>query len=414
MNARIAVFAPDFPYPPHHGGRADVWRRILALRRIGCEVLLVAWHRPGPGNIPRAEEVRVVRESVADLRFYPTGRGSFEALTRLLLLFRWPSHVTSRRLSSAQRMELDETLGRFKPDIVWCEGPYPGHEARRAAGALGVSYVYRSHNIEHLYMARQTRAARQWRDRLAWRLACIGLKRFESDMLKHAEWVFDLSADDLEYWKRHGVSRISWLPPIAESALGSGQNAPPASATPADVVFVGNLTTPNNVRGIEWLVREIVPLVLTRRPATRFVIAGSNPDAHMKQLCEVPGVTLIADPPDVLPIFAGARVLVNPVRTGSGIHVKAIEMLMMPAPIVTATQGICGMPDEVKRLFRVADTAPRFAEEILDALESTEDQGAARASARRLFGVDGLATALQKVPSLLDLSASPEVDYRHK
>lgn len=412
MNVRIAVFAFDFPYPPNHGGRADIWRRIQALRHIGCEVLLVAWQRPGVDAKPRAEDVRVVRDAVTDLKLFSTRRGIIEAVTRLLLLPRWPSHVASRRLGAAQRLELDEALRRFKPDLVWCEGPYPGHEARRAAGALGISYVYRSQNIEHLYMAQQASAARNWRDRLAWHLACIGLKRFESSMLEQAEWVFDVSADDMEYWRKRGVSHISWMPPLAESALGSGRGDSPASAPRADVVFLGNLTAPNNVRGIEWLVREIVPLVLDRRPTTSFIIAGSNPGNYVRRLCEAPGVRLIANPANALSLYAGAQVLVNPVRTGSGIHVKAIEMLMMSAPIVTATQGTCGMPDEIKRLFRVADTAAQFAEEILAALQSTENQDATRASARRLFGVDGLATALLAVPSLhlLDLPSPPDVN----
>jgi hypothetical protein len=91
-------------------------------------------------------------------------------------------------------------------------------------------------------------------------------------------------------------------------------------------------------------------------------------------------------------------VLVNPVRTGSGTHVKAIEMLMTSAPIVTATQGTCGMPEPLKRLFRVADSADGFAEQVFEALESPAEHGAERSGARRLFGVDGLAQALAKLP----------------
>ena len=81
----------------------------------------------------------------------------------------------------------------FGADAVWCEGCYPGAEASRAARAAAAPLIYRSHNLEFLYMARQARAARLTRDRLAWRLACVGLRRFEQELVHRASWVFDIS-----------------------------------------------------------------------------------------------------------------------------------------------------------------------------------------------------------------------------
>jgi glycosyltransferase involved in cell wall biosynthesis len=263
-----------------------------------------------------------------------------------------------------------------------------------ASRRLQIPLVYRSHNIEHLYMRRQAEAAKTGRDRLAWTVACIGLRRFESSVIRQAGWVFDISIDDMEVWKSRGVRRISWMPPLAEAALVPMQ-AEFKFGSVGDVVFLGNLTTPNNVRGLEWLLQEIVPLVLADSPNTRFVIAGSNPGEHVRGLCAAAGVTLLPNPPDAIAVYLGARVLVNPVRTGSGTHVKAIEMLMTPLPIVTATQGTCGMPEEVKRLFRVADTAAEFARQILAALSTKVDYSSQRQDARSMFGVEGVARALE-------------------
>ena len=308
-----------------------------------------------------------------------------------------PWHVARRSISDKDLDDLKDSVRTFNPDFLWCEGPWCGGIYRSIQAATRKPLVYRSHNIEHVYMARQASAARRWRDGLAWRIACLGLERFERAMLQGANWVFDISADDMAYWQAQGVQHISWLPPMAESALApSGTEG--ASATPEhDVLFLGNLTTPNNVRGVEWLVNEIRPLVLQQRPETRFVVAGSRPGPHVRELCTAPGVELMADVPDALALYRSARVLVNPVRTGSGTHVKAVEMLMMRAPIVTASQGTMGLPDDVKRLFKVADTAADFAAAILAALASPTDAWDERASARRLFGVGGLADALAQL-----------------
>lgn len=269
--------------------------------------------------------------------------------------------------------------------------------------ALALPLIYRSHNIEHLYMPRQAAAARRLRDRIAWTVACYGLARFEHRALARADWILDISSDDMAFWQAQGLRHISWLPPVAEGALSP---LPSATGDRNDVVFLGNLTTPNNVRGVQWLVEEVWPLVRAARPATKLVVAGSNPGPFVHKLCGAPGVTLLPNVADALGLYASARVLVNPVRTGSGTHIKAIEMLMMGAPIVTATQGTMGMPPEVKRLFTVADTAVAFADAIVQALEAPQDLTTQRALARQTFGVEGLARAMAELQPRLQQRAN--------
>lgn len=390
MAERVAVFAFDMPFPAHRGGRADVWRRLQALRQLGHHVLLVAWHDPEVEPDPEAQAV--VRAVVDDLVLFPTRRGPADALVRLALLPWLPSHAASRRLDATQRSRVTEALRAFAPTRVWTEGIYPAAEAQRAAKCAAVPWVYRSHNIEHLYMRRQAAAARRLRDRLAWRLACVGLARHERQMMDAAAWVYDISCDDMAHWQAAGLRHISWLPPLGEAALSPPPGGPAAPV--GDVVFLGNLTTPNNVRGVQWLLEEVLPLLRERRPEVRLVVAGSHPGIFVRNLCAQARVTLLANPPDAVAVYRGARVLVNPVQTGSGTHMKAIEMLFTAAPIVTAPQGTCGLPRAVQALFRVATTPQAFANEIDAALTQPGNADAERAEARQLFGLHGLAEAL--------------------
>jgi polysaccharide biosynthesis protein PslH len=400
---RITLFSPDIPYPATRGGRADVWRRILALRQAGVAIHLVHFYDDEPGKRPSAGHLEVVKDAVDRHTMFAISKGLLTTAQRLPHIAHTPWHVVCRSLTAALQAELLADIKLFKPDWLLAEGPWCGREVLAASSMLGVPFAYRSHNIEHQYMARQAASARRPRDRLAWRIACVGLERFERLMLRKARWVFDISCDDMAFWQAQGIQHISWLAPIAESAQGlSSDTALQTDNTKHDVLFLGNLTTPNNVRGVEWLLNEIRPLVLAQRPATQFVVAGSNPGDHVRNLCAAPNVTLLPNVADALALYRQARVLVNPVRTGSGTHIKAIEMLMMRAPIVTATQGTQGMPPDVKRMFRVADTSETFAEQVLEALAQDQDCWAERAPARRLFGQQGLADALQRLAALLD------------
>jgi glycosyltransferase involved in cell wall biosynthesis len=394
---RLLVVAYDVPYPADRGGRADIWRRLVALNGLDCATMLVCWHEAGASSVPTPEQTEVIQQRVETLRIYPIRRGPLEALARLARLYSAPSHATGRRVEGQDWGELLETARKFRPEAMWLEGPYGGLVARRLSAALSTPIFYRSHNIEHLYMARQSAAARSLRNRMAWKLACIGLARFERGLMDQARYVFDVSVDDMRFWKEQGISKIGWLPPLPEAALMPAK-APAVTKIQHDVLFLGNLMRPNNVRGIEFLVGEVIPRVLAQRPHTRFTIAGSNPLDSVRQLVATQrAVTLLENVADALALLYSAKVLVNPVRTGSGIHVKALDMLMTDAPIVSSHQGTYGMPEEVKRLFRVHDDAEGFAQAILQELERPSTDLAARARARRFFSRDAISAILEQM-----------------
>lgn len=386
---KVVVFSFDFPYPPNRGGRADVWRRIVALKNVGCEIFLVAWCVEDISSLKSSGALDAVSNVVSKLIVYPVKRGFFEFLKRFLLLPFYPSHVASRRVSRVQFVELAKSVSSFSPDAIWSEGPYPGLAAMLVSERLSVPLYYRSHNIEHLYMARQAAAARELRKKFAWYLACIGLYKFQLKLMNSARIVFDISSDDMKYWRERGVSNIKPLLPLPESAV---RDKPYTNfSSKVDVLFLGNLTTPNNIRGIEFLVTQVAPRVLSRNSNIRFVVAGSNPGDVVRDLvARSDAFSLMENVPDALAVMNSARVLVNPVRTGSGVMVKMLDMLMTNAFIVTSSQGLCGLPEAVRTTVVVADDAADFSDAIIAALEQQEIDAKVRVAVRGLFTLDAI------------------------
>jgi len=350
---KVLVFAFDRPYPPNRGGRADIWRRVLGFKALGYDVYLVAWTY---GHVARddmeAEHLAEIRKVVAGYSEFRVRGGIVDFIRRLFLLPFLPSHVSSRILERAERAILYRDVLDFGPDLVWCEGPYPAFEARKASKFFSIPYVYRSHNIEHAYMLKQSKAARTVRDKIAWKLACISLERYELSCMREAVCVFDISLDDMSWWRQfHFVSHSFWLPPLPEILLANPSIEHQAKSE-LDVVFLGNLTTPNNVVGVKWLVCDIWPLVEQRMSSARLVIAGSNPSPEIVELAQrSPSVKFLFNVPDAVAVYRSGAVLVNPVRTGSGIQLKAVEMLAVGRPVVSTSQGVAGMPAEVKKCF---------------------------------------------------------------
>lgn len=392
---RVVVCAWDFPYPARGGGRADVWRRIEAMLQLGHEVMLVNLFDPSGPRVPTPEALQHVDSRVAVRHSFAIRRSRSRTLRQLAGMIRVPWHVATRVPGPDDRAEILRKAQEFAPDLVWLDGPWFGELGRLLSRRLGIPMAYRSHNVEHVYLRRQAAAAAHRRQRVAWRLASVGLRRYQLSLMRDSAGVFDISLSDLEHWRAAGVERISWLPPLSELALAAPSADP---VVPLDVLFVGGLRTPNNVQGVRWLVHEVLPLLRAARPGLTLGLVGSYPDPALAQeLSSLEGVRTFFDVEDVRPYQRGARVLVNPVAVGSGVQLKTIDMLMTDAPVVTRRQGLSGLPGSCAALVHVADTVTDFADAVLAHLDSPEVDLVAREQERARFGVPAVAAALARL-----------------
>lgn len=391
---RIVVFSPDLPFPPNRGGKADIWRRILAFKGLGYQVMLVNMVEISGPEAPSAADIEYTRNTVDSHFQFPIKRSIALTIRQLLGSFKTPWHAATRVPNSDEMRQLTKQIEYFKPDFLWMDGPWFGVICNIYSKTLGIPTLYRSHNIEHKYLLGQAKIAVKLRDRLAWTLVCLGLKSFEGKKIRSAAAVFDISVDDLAYWESAGVKNIHWLPPLPELAFRQVNPAP----LHTDIVFLGNLGTPNNVRGVEWLITEVLPKIRARMSDVQLHIVGSNPTPFIKDLlATVNGVELCANVADPSVHLFGAKVLVNPVMSGSGVQVKMLDMLMTDAPIVTASQGTRGLPHEFRALFRVADDADSFANAICEELQNPTVDLVARAAAREVFSIGAVGRALEMV-----------------
>lgn len=397
---RLLVVAQEFPYPPNHGGRADVWRRLLALKALGANVALICWYDEGVNN-PTASEIAAVQKVVGALAVIQKKGGTLRALQRLCRIAAGtPSHAAARVMTESDFKQTVSELTAFKANAVLLDSPYGGVFAKRFCKQFGLPMFYRSHNIEHQYFQGQAAAATGLRDQLAWRLACVHLHHFEKRMQQESKISFDISADDLQFWQSQGLTNGVWLPPLPEAALDQSHAGTAEAVQARELAFLGNLHAPNNVRGLVWFVEKVMPIVWGARPQTTFTIAGARPGDVVKQLISLhAGVELVENVADVPGFLAASRVLVNPVLTGSGVNVKTLDMLMTARPIVCTPQGVAGLPVAVKALCEVAAKPADFAKLVLAALNSPGIDTQARALGCEYFSMAAMKTAMEQMKS---------------
>lgn len=380
---RLTILCMNPPYPANEGGKADVWRQIQALHLAGVEVQLIYW----------VQGQEAVDEVPSRLKEVTSSLVRFVAKRTLKKMPPWdllitPFHATKYRLSKEDELSAVRAIADFRSQAILVQGVWVSEVGRILARRTELPYLYRSHNIEHLYMPRQAKVARSWKSRLALWASNLHLKRFESLAFSEAVRVYDISHEEMLWWKSRGIQHIEWLPPIAEVAL---RELPSLEKT-LDVLFLGNLFAPNNVNGVLWLLEQVWPRVLANRPETRLTIVGSNPVQIIKdQIACARNVELIANVPDPIEFQARAKVLVNPVLFGSGVQLKSVDMLAVGGRgLVSTTQGVAGFPDWLKREISPVDDPEEFAQLIMSRLDTKD--GILGQKYRDVFGVDAANT----------------------
>ena len=108
------------------------------------------------------------------------------------------------------------------------------------------------------------------------------------------------------------------------------------------MLFVGNLTYAPNVDAVRVLVDGVLPALRERMPEATLDVVGGYDD-RLIDVARRPGVRLTGHVPDLAPYYAGADVVVVPLRVGSGTRIKVLEAFAYQRPVVATRTAVSGL-----------------------------------------------------------------------
>jgi polysaccharide biosynthesis protein PslH len=159
-------------------------------------------------------------------------------------------------------------------------------------------------------------------------------------------------------------SRVSVVPNGVDlSAFEPG----PVPAEPR-VLLPGTLDWSPNVDGAVWFCEEIWPQIRAAVPEATLILAGRSPVAEVLRLEQVPGVKVHPDVRSMVPFFQSARVVVVPLRVGTGTRIKALEAMAAARPVVGTTVGLEGLRAIDGTHLRVADDSDAITRDVIEVL----------------------------------------------
>lgn len=208
-------------------------------------------------------------------------------------------------------------------------------------------------------------------------------RRMETRALHTYDRIIVCSSEDASAMARLGdgaaIDRVRVVPNGVDVAAFRSTEVPGEPR----VLFPGSLAYSPNVDGARWFCGEVWPRVRDAVPDAELMLAGRDPVPEVTALAALPGVSVHANVPSMADYFERARVVVVPLRVGTGTRLKALEAMASGRPVVGTTVGLEGIGaiDGTHALIR--DDPAAIACGVVEALERNELARALGEAARR-------------------------------
>lgn len=196
-----------------------------------------------------------------------------------------------------------------------------------------------------------------------------------------------------------------WFPNGVDAEFFS----PGEQAYDADTVsFIGRMDYYPNQECMARFCAEVWPLLRAQRPAMKLLIIGADPSPQMRQLGELPGVTVTGSVPDVRPYVRQSAVMVAPLAIARGTQNKILEAMAMGVPVVTSTCAAGGVDAEDGAHLLVADTPHQIVAAILRVTgDAQERQRLARAGRERMLSHHAWPRSMQRLDGIIARLVDP-------
>jgi glycosyltransferase involved in cell wall biosynthesis len=101
--------------------------------------------------------------------------------------------------------------------------------------------------------------------------------------------------------------------------------------------------------------RDVFPRIRERRPSAKLLIVGADPVPSIRQLSELPGVTVTGSVPDVRPYLRRSAAMIAPLTIARGTQNKILEAMACAVPVVTSSAAAGGVDAIPGKHLLVAD-----------------------------------------------------------
>lgn len=166
---------------------------------------------------------------------------------------------------------------------------------------------------------------------------------------------------------------LLYLPFMQEQITSEVKKALPSFEDRNDFISIGNFKHTPNVDAVQYLKKEIWPLIHKKLPEAKMLIYGAYPTLGIQQLHEPKMNFLVKGRAENAgEVVRAAKVSLASLRYGAGLKGKITEAIQCGTPVVTTETGAEGMLGRNENKLKIASTPTEFAETAISLYISKE------------------------------------------
>ena len=234
--------------------------------------------------------------------------------------------------NSKAQLEIDKLIAEIKPDHIYAQ-------LIRTAEYVKNQPIKKTLDYQDVFskgMFRLMERAPFWK-RWFYSLEYKRLMKYERDVFAYFDHKTIITGVDRDLILHPKKEEIVVVP----NGVDFGMFHPVESEKKYDLIFTGNMSYLPNVFAAEYIVNEILPLLLKKYPNIRLALCGANPSLRVKQLRNK-NVEVTGWVDNIQEYYAASRIFIAPMEVGTGLQNKLLEAMAMKIPCITSS--LASMP----------------------------------------------------------------------
>ena len=377
---RVLVVAGYIPFPPVGGGNTRVYHLLRALAgRHELSLVAFSWGEPG---VPPPFPVRVIDVPWEMSPLYQQmmyGGDAHSAAALHALTYETEEPFFASFYQSAAMEERLQGIGRGS-DLILIEGSYMA----RYLDVLPADVPKVVDLLDlHTLMARREFESATAEERAGALGEAERTLRYERRVASRCAACLAVSEDEAAAARVLLQVKNVWVVPNGvDTRFFSPSEEPPEAGY---LLFTGMMDYAPNVDAACYFSQEILPLIRRELPQATLHIVGVNPDPAVQELASE-SVVVHGAVPDMRPFFRAAEVVVVPLRRGGGTRLKILEAAASGRAIVTTSLGAEGLGFRDRTELLIADSAPAFAQAVVNLIQEEARRQQLERAARAAAG----------------------------
>jgi glycosyltransferase involved in cell wall biosynthesis len=357
MNIKILQISPQVPLPLDDGGKISIYGITKCLSDRGHEIHFVCYLKDADEKWTQKKMSEVCKPYLLNVN---TQNKLLPAIGNL------PSQIpynVSKFIRKEMKQFLKEFFSKNQVDIVHIDNLHMAWCIDEIKKYSDAPIVLRQHNLEMKIMQRFSENTKNPLLKIFAKVQARKFMSYEPAMCQKMDMCLMITKQD-------ELDLLALNNKIKAKTLSVGVDDSLFKILQTDyerfsLFHIGNLNWLPNKDGLDWFIEKVLTIIVNKIPAVKLYVYGKNVDkiSIPKELNE--NIIRLGYVENIWAEIINKNLAIVPLRIGSGIRIKIIELLAAGYPVISTSIGKEGLNLITGLDLLVADSPESFAENIV-------------------------------------------------